>query len=38
VGRLFFQKTGDLTEAREYIALFSELYEKLFDTIPGFRL
>lgn len=24
--------------AREYIALFTELYQKLFDTIPGFRL
>jgi len=25
-------------KAREYIALFTELYEKLFDKIPGFRL
>jgi predicted transcriptional regulator len=24
--------------AREYVALFTELYQKLFDTIPGFRL
>ena len=24
--------------ARDYIALFSELYQKLFDRIPGFRL
>ncbi|MDD1702423.1 MAG: hypothetical protein LUQ31_05540 [Methanoregula sp.] len=25
-------------KAREYIALFTGLYEKLFDKIPGFRL
>jgi predicted transcriptional regulator len=25
-------------KAQEYIALFTELYEKLFDKIPGFRL
>jgi len=25
-------------KAREYIALFTQLYEKLFDKIPGFRL
>jgi len=24
--------------AGEYIALFTEMYQKLFDTIPGFRL
>jgi hypothetical protein len=24
--------------AGEYIALFSSLYQKLFDTAPGFRL
>ena len=24
--------------ASEYIALFTELYQNLFDTIPGFRL
>jgi predicted transcriptional regulator len=24
--------------ARDYIALFTELYEKLFDKIPGFKL
>ena len=24
--------------AREYIALFTELYQKLFDSIPGFKL
>ena len=24
--------------ASEYVALFNELYEKLFDTIPGFKL
>jgi predicted transcriptional regulator len=24
--------------ASEYITLFSELYQKLFDTIPGFKL
>ncbi len=24
--------------AKEYIALFTELYQKLFDKIPGFRL
>ncbi|MFA5346731.1 MAG: winged helix-turn-helix domain-containing protein [Methanoregula sp.] len=28
--------TTDL--AGEYLSLFSELYQKLFDTIPGFRL
>jgi predicted transcriptional regulator len=25
-------------QAGEYLALFTELYRKLFDTIPGFRL
>jgi len=25
-------------EAGEYLSLFTELYQKLFDTIPGFRL
>jgi predicted transcriptional regulator len=25
-------------KARDYIALFTELYQKLFDRIPGFRL
>ena len=24
--------------AHEYIALFTEIYQKLFDTFPGFRL
>jgi predicted transcriptional regulator len=24
--------------AREYIVLFTEMYQKLFDTIPGFKL
>jgi len=24
--------------AHEYIALFTEIYQKLFDTIPGFKL
>jgi predicted transcriptional regulator len=24
--------------AKEYTSLFSELYQKLFDTIPGFKL
>jgi predicted transcriptional regulator len=24
--------------ASDYIALFTEIYQKLFDTIPGFRL
>jgi predicted transcriptional regulator len=24
--------------AREYIALFTEIYQKLFDTFPGFKL
>jgi predicted transcriptional regulator len=24
--------------ATEYLSLFTELYQKLFDTIPGFRL
>lgn len=24
--------------ASEYIALFTEMYQKLFDTIPGFKL
>jgi len=33
------KKTYGATEqAREYIALFTELYQKLFDRIPGFRL
>ena len=26
------------TRASEYIALFTEMYQNLFDTIPGFRL
>jgi len=25
-------------QAAEYIALFSRLYQSLFDTIPGFKL
>jgi predicted transcriptional regulator len=25
-------------KAGEYLSLFTELYQKLFDTIPGFRL
>ena len=25
-------------QAGEYLSLFTELYQKLFDTIPGFRL
>jgi len=43
-GYLSQQKDGDKSRyvatdgARDYIALFSELYQKLFDTIPGFRL
>jgi predicted transcriptional regulator len=34
------EKSGYIAteKAREYIALFTELYEKLFDKIPGFRL
>jgi predicted transcriptional regulator len=34
------EKTSYLstTEAAEYIALFSSLYQKLFDARPGFRL
>jgi len=30
-----YRATG---RAGEYIALFTELYRKLFDTIPGFKL
>jgi len=43
-GYLAVVKDGEKTayettdRAGEYIALFSELYEKLFDKIPGFRL
>jgi len=43
-GYLSVQKDGDRTlyvatgHAHEYIALFSDLYQKLFDKIPGFRL
>jgi predicted transcriptional regulator len=33
--RTRFQATG---QAAEYIALFSRLYQSLFDTIPGFKL
>jgi len=34
-GRSSYVATG---RAGEYIALFTEMYQKLFDTIPGFRL
>ena len=33
--KLWFTTTE---EAGEYLSLFTELYQKLFDTIPGFRL
>jgi predicted transcriptional regulator len=33
--RVSYQSTP---QAAEYIALFSSLYQKLFDTSPGFRL
>jgi predicted transcriptional regulator len=33
--RTRFQATG---QAAEYIALFTRLYQSLFDTIPGFKL
>jgi len=33
--RTRFQATA---QAAEYIALFSRLYQSLFDTIPGFKL
>ncbi|MCK9593110.1 MAG: winged helix-turn-helix domain-containing protein [Methanoregula sp.] len=29
---------GATERASEYIALFTEIYQNLFDTIPGFRL
>lgn len=29
---------GATEQARDYIALFTKLYQKLFDRIPGFRL
>ncbi len=43
-GYLSLMKEGERSafvatdRAREYIALFTELYQKLFDTIPGFKL
>nr|WP_320160524.1 winged helix-turn-helix domain-containing protein [uncultured Methanoregula sp.] len=43
-GYLSLQKDGEKSsyvateDAREYIALFSEMYQKLFDRIPGFKL
>jgi len=33
--RIRYQATG---QAAEYIALFTRLYQSLFDTIPGFKL
>ena len=43
-GYLSLARDGDKStyigtgRASEYIALFTELYQNLFDTIPGFRL
>jgi len=43
-GYLSLTKEGEKTSyvstnrASEYIALFTEMYQNLFDTIPGFRL
>jgi predicted transcriptional regulator len=43
-GYLALTKEGEKTTyvateyAKEYVALFTELYQKLFDKIPGFRL
>jgi predicted transcriptional regulator len=43
-GYLVLTKDGERSSyvatghAGEYIALFTEMYQKLFDTIPGFRL
>jgi predicted transcriptional regulator len=43
-GYLALEKDGGRTaylateRAGEYIALFTEMYRKLFDTVPGFKL
>jgi predicted transcriptional regulator len=43
-GYLVLMKDGEKStyvateRAKEYIALFTELYQKLFDKIPGFKL